>query len=163
MTERHGDRLVAGGSDATHGADPQGGAPAAEHRAEAIREYLMGAGPVATRDRAIPPSTGRSAAPETGHAAGPTGDGFVEPARAEDLRRRWDTVQASFVDDPRAAVEHAEGLAEEAVTELTAALEGRRRDLTERGRDSGTDERPETERLRTVMHGYRDILDRCLA
>ncbi|WP_019633434.1 hypothetical protein [Actinomadura atramentaria] len=76
---------------------------------------------------------------------------------AEDFRRRWHDLQASFVDDPRTAVRRADDLTGEAVDALGRALAERRGRLVDG--DAGTD----TERLRQALRGYRALLDRILS
>jgi len=145
--------------------------PAADRKAEEIRENLMGAGseaPPPTIDPGVAGAeSGRAeeAAPEQASAARADGafdspDGLFETARVEEFRRRWDAIKAAFVDDPREAVQRAEELTDDVVSELTAVMDARRHDLAERRRDSGTtDDKAQTERLRVVLHGYRSVLD----
>jgi hypothetical protein len=117
--------------------------PAAERRAAEVEDDFSrgGAGP----------------APEP---AGPAQATLLEPDHAEEFRRRWDAIKASFVDDPQAAVRRAEQLADEVAAEVARAVDARRRDLIERR--EGIDEQDEhagTERLRLVLHGYHSVLD----
>lgn len=152
-----------------------GPSPAAERKADEVRENLMGRRPEtsasATDETVVPdraPEEG--AAPEAPEQAsterieqrtsGSAGASLFEPTHTEEFRRRWDTIKATFVDDPRDAVRRAEELTDEVVRELTATVESRRRDLaTEHPRDSETaDDKAETERLRVALHGYRGLL-----
>ena len=67
-------------------------------------------------------------------------------------RRRWDTLQASFVDDPRIATEEAGALAGELVRRLSERYE------TLRGESAGGSEQDaDTEVLRHTIRGYRSI------
>lgn len=67
-------------------------------------------------------------------------------------RRRWDTLQASFVDDPRIATEQAGALAGELVRRLSERYE------TLRGESPGGSEQDaDTEVLRHTIRGYRSI------
>jgi hypothetical protein len=156
-----------------------GPAPAAERKADEVRENLMGAGPqtaatgtrpdtaqAASRERGpgpvpAPERAGPARADSApGRAATDTSAWLFEPAHSEEFRRRWDAIKASFVDDPREAVRRADELTDELMRELTATVESRRHDLAERWRDSGTaDDETETERLRLALHGYRNMLD----
>ena len=82
---------------------------------------------------------------------------MVEP---DELRRRWESVQASFVDDPRRAVEQADGIVSAAVAALQAHIEQRREDLAETWRDG---EQASTDTLLTAFQRYRDLFDGVLS
>ncbi|TDD40010.1 hypothetical protein E1287_02240 [Actinomadura sp. KC06] len=84
---------------------------------------------------------------------------LLDPAEAERFRERWREVQSGFVDDPGEAVRRADGLASDAVDALGRAIAAHRRSLAE---DSAKDGRPDTERLRLALHGYRDLLNRVI-
>ncbi|MET8140387.1 hypothetical protein ABZU32_08775 [Sphaerisporangium sp. NPDC005288] len=70
---------------------------------------------------------------------------------AEDFERRWREVQVSFVDDPREAVERADGLVDEAV----AAITSRKQALVDQWKDG---DQNDTERLRLALRDYRSLL-----
>jgi hypothetical protein len=78
----------------------------------------------------------------------------------DDLRRRWETVQASFVDDPRQAVEQADAMVSDAVAALQAHIEQRREDLAETWRESG---QASTDALLVAFQRYRDLFDGVLS
>ncbi|MER7131400.1 hypothetical protein [Streptosporangium saharense] len=78
---------------------------------------------------------------------------------ADEVRRRWQEVQASFVDDPRESVERADSLVTEVGDQLRAALEARASGLRDRWKGS---EGGDTEGLRTALRDYRTLLDRLL-
>jgi hypothetical protein len=93
------------------------------------------------------------------------GDVPAEPVAAlladdatQGFRNRWRDVQLRFVDDPRAAAGEAQGLVEEAIESLAAALAAQKDDLG--GWQNG--ESGDTEQLRVVVRRYRDFLDRLL-
>jgi hypothetical protein len=78
---------------------------------------------------------------------------------AEPFRRRWESVQVGFVDNPVQAVDEAEALVSSVMDELVAGfrtqherLEAFRSD----GNDSSTDE------LRDAFRRYRDFFERLL-
>ena len=77
-----------------------------------------------------------------------------------ELRRRWEVVQASFVDDPRRAVEEADEMVSVAVAALQAHIEQRREDLAEtwRGGEHGS-----TDALLAAFQRYRDMFDGVLS
>jgi hypothetical protein len=72
------------------------------------------------------------------------------------LRGRWRELQASFVDDPRAAVARADELVKDAVQELTRVLDHRTRDLAGRWNGHAA---ADTETLRQTLRDYRSVFD----
>jgi len=79
---------------------------------------------------------------------------------AEAMRRRWTDIQAAFVDEPRRAVEQADGLVAEAIKTL-AEMFAAERDRLERQWDRGDD--VDTEELRQALQRYRSFFTRLLA
>ncbi len=79
---------------------------------------------------------------------------------AEALRRRWTEIQGTFVDEPRRAVEQADGLVAEAIKEL-AEMFAVERDRLEGQWDRGDD--VSTEDLRQALQRYRSFFTRLLA
>ena len=82
--------------------------------------------------------------------------------RGEELqgfRSRWDQVQASFVDEPRLAVEQADGLLANMIKRLAEEFSTARADL-EKQWDTGGD--VSTEELRQVLRRYRSFFNRLL-
>jgi hypothetical protein len=75
------------------------------------------------------------------------------------FRSRWDQVQASFVDEPRLAVEQADGLVASVVKRLAEEFSTARGDL-EKQWDTGGD--VSTEELRQVLRRYRSFFNRLL-
>jgi len=135
-------------------------AEATPERADAARATDSPAADTAS-DAATPATVTGGTAPATA-APGPVDEPatLLELDHAEEFRRRWDAIKASFVDDPRAAVRRAEQLAEEVVTEVARTVDARRRDLIKRREDIGDqDDKTSTERLRIVLHGYHNVLD----
>ena len=95
----------------------------------------------------------------TAECAPPTPSAAERPPAAsggDEITARWHEIQATFVDDPRAAVEQARALVAEAVDRACRGLQGRRDDLNSQW-SAGT---PSTEDLRTTLQGYRALLDR---
>ncbi|AAZ55402.1 hypothetical protein JCM3263A_25210 [Thermobifida fusca] len=84
-----------------------------------------------------------------------------EPEAFTDVQRfhdRWNRIQKSFVDDPRASVAAADSLVGEAIEQFTARLNERRRRIEsswQRRSEGGSD----TERLRVALREYRTLLD----
>jgi len=79
---------------------------------------------------------------------------------AEDFRHRWDTVQASFVDDPRRAVEQADALVAETMTRLAETFASERSRLEERFAQGSN---LSTEDLRVALRHYRSFFKRLLS
>ncbi|WP_371779185.1 hypothetical protein [Streptosporangium subroseum] len=77
----------------------------------------------------------------------------------DEVRRRWQEVQAGFVDDPRDSVERADSLLDEITTSLRTALETRTTELQGRWKNS---DQNDTEELRTALRDYRAMLEQLL-
>jgi len=77
----------------------------------------------------------------------------------DELRPRWADIQASFVDEPRRAVEEADALVADAIRRLAEAFADARADL-ERDWDRGGN--VSTEDLRLAFRRYRTFFDRLL-
>ncbi|MQY09145.1 hypothetical protein [Actinomadura macrotermitis] len=157
-----GDTRVAGA--------PPASAPAAGGGAEATlpdgpREDAPEApGAAAPKPAAAPgtPHGNGSGFPETPSGESPI-ERLLDPAEADRFKERWHDLQASFVDDPHDAVQRADELSAEVVNALGQALTAHKRTLDEGWRTEKEDERPDTERLRLALRGYRQFLDRMLA
>jgi hypothetical protein len=80
--------------------------------------------------------------------------------RAAELRERWRSVQARFVDDPGTTVKEADGLVAEVLEELEAGFRDARSSL-ERQWNDGDD--ASTEDLRVALQRYRSFFERLLA
>ena len=104
-----------------------------------------------------------SSAADTG-AAGESSSAIGDDLFADDemvgLRARWDSVQASFVDDPKECVQRADGLVSDVVDQLTSSFSHARSRLEEqwaRGEEASTED------LRIALKRYREFFDRLLA
>jgi hypothetical protein len=80
--------------------------------------------------------------------------------QAQRLAERWQEIQASFVDQPRASVEQADTLVADLMQRLAATFSDERERL-EGQWDSGGD--VSTEDLRVALTRYRSFFDRLLA
>jgi hypothetical protein len=78
----------------------------------------------------------------------------------QSFRSRWGTVQTSFVDEPRAAVEQADSLVANVVKRIAEQFTSEREQL-EKQWDRG--ENVDTEDLRQALKRYRAFFDRLLA
>lgn len=80
--------------------------------------------------------------------------------QAGDFRERWQGIQASFVDEPRQAVEQADALVADLLQRLAAGFSDERKRLEgqwDRGGDVSTED------LRVALTRYRSFFDRLLA
>ncbi|BCL13599.1 hypothetical protein [Micromonospora sagamiensis] len=116
---------------------------------------------------AAPATAVATGTPDTLTAAGTTGSSpsalaepatLLDPGTAQGFRDRWRDVQLRFVDDPKAAAGQAQGLVEEAIHALAAALAEQKNRIGGWQDDGSVD----TEQLRQAVRQYRDFLDRVL-
>jgi hypothetical protein len=98
-----------------------------------------------------------------GRDAADRGDtrGDMTPLVADEagFRKRWETVQTGFVDEPRRAVEQADALVAEVIKQLVGSF------AEERGRLEGQwsqGNEASTEDLRVALQRYRSFFDRLL-
>jgi hypothetical protein len=75
-------------------------------------------------------------------------------------RGRWKEIQAGFVDEPREAVEQADGLVADLVRQLTAGFSEARSTLESQWAEG---EEASTEDLRMALMRYRAFFKRLLA
>lgn len=91
-------------------------------------------------------------------------DSHTTPLLAQDVVRefqnRWTDIQAGFVDEPRRAVEQADGLVAEAIKRLAESFANERAQL-EHQWDRGGD--VSTEDLRQALQRYRSFFSRLLS
>jgi hypothetical protein len=94
-------------------------------------------------------------------AAVPANDGTARESlfpmtEADDFRHQWDAIQASFVDEPRQAVEEADRLVASAVKRLSETFAADRQSFTRSGDVS-------TEDLRLALKRYKSYFSRLMA
>ena len=82
------------------------------------------------------------------------------PQETQQLRDRWHSIQAGFVDEPRKAVEDADSLVAATMKRLAEIFAGER-DRLESQWDRGDD--VSTEDLRVALRRYRSFFDRLLS
>jgi hypothetical protein len=75
------------------------------------------------------------------------------------FRARWDQVQTSFVDEPRQAVEQADGLVANVVKRIAEQFCAERATLEQQWAEGNVS----TEDLRQALRRYRSFFDRLLA
>jgi hypothetical protein len=79
---------------------------------------------------------------------------------AGDFRGRWESIQTSFVDEPRDAVQRADALVAELMQRLAQTFARERETLEQQwagGGEAGTEE------LRIALQRYRSFFERLLA
>jgi hypothetical protein len=95
----------------------------------------------------------------TRHEGAHEGDPALIPQdRSADYMRRWESLKAGFVDEPRAAVRDANQLVGQVLDELEELFRNQRGELE---RDLGNDQ-ASTEDLRLALGRYRSFFDRLL-
>jgi hypothetical protein len=97
-------------------------------------------------------------------SAEPARDGDEAPLLGEDegaeLGSRWESIQVTFVDDPRRAVEEADGLVAHVMQQLADGFARERENLEgqwSRGEDVSTED------LRVALQRYRSFFQRLLS
>ena len=85
---------------------------------------------------------------------------LLAPEEAAEFHTRWNSVQVSFVDEPRHAVEEADGLVAAAIKRLAEVFARERQQLDSQW-DQG--ENVSTEDLRMALRRYRSFFGRLLS
>jgi hypothetical protein len=80
--------------------------------------------------------------------------------KSQEFRSRWDTIQTSFVDEPRPAVERADSLVAEVMQELARTFAEERQKLEAQW---GRGDNVSTEDLRIALQRYRSFFSRLLS
>jgi hypothetical protein len=150
-----------------------GTAPASEHTEPAERtEPAVSADPTNASAAPADPSTASGESAPSGGPPAPSAEDssvqressteevlFADDDLAE-LRARWASVQASFVDDPKDCVQTADVLVSDLVERLTNGFAHARSRLEEqwaRGEEASTED------LRVALMHYREFFERLLA
>jgi len=79
---------------------------------------------------------------------------------AQEMRTRWEAIQAEFVDDPRISVERADHLVADSIKKLAETFAGERSKLEQQW-SKGND--VSTEDLRQALRRYRSFFHRLLS
>jgi hypothetical protein len=85
---------------------------------------------------------------------------LLPDASTQELRSRWDQVQAGFVDEPRQAVQRADELVANAMKQIAEGFANERSKLESQW-DRGDE--VNTEDLRQALRKYRDFFQRLLS
>ena len=104
----------------------------------------------------------RAPAPSDGApgSAAPTNEPLLPGELTEDFQRRWEEVQTRFVDEPRGAVEQADGLVAKLMQQLAESFAQERERLEAQW---GRGEDISTEDLRVALQRYRSFFQRLLS
>lgn len=161
--ETRGDDVARSGAQAPPDADAAAAAPCVGASAgDAGGDSVTGAPPVGA-------STGDVAGDSVAGAPGAgvsTADGAGDSAQllsaeaSSNLQRRWEEVQTRFVDEPRGAVEQADGLVANLMQQLAEGF-AQERERLEAQWDRGED--ISTEDLRIALQRYRSFFHRLLS
>jgi len=120
-------------------------------------------GPYADPDRSVEDIREDSAARREQEGGGAGEDGrqaLVSKADCEDFTKRWDEIQAGFVDEPRDSVQKADALVAELMKTLAESFAAERKKLEDQW-SSGDD--VSTEELRVSLQRYRSFFHRLLS
>jgi len=85
---------------------------------------------------------------------------LIPKRQMEDLRSRWTSIQANFVDDPRKAVEEANALVSSALKQIEESFRDQHGQIQKqwtKGADASTED------LRIALQQYRMCFDRLLS
>ncbi len=108
---------------------------------------------------AEPPTTGTAVVDRSEQgAAQPTP--LFPSEEGQVFRSRWDSIQTGFVDEPRHAVEQADGLVAEMMQRLARVFADERSTLEEQW---SRGDNISTEDLRVALQRYRSFFDRLLS
>jgi len=166
-----GDQRVDTRTESSGTADEQLATDAQQPDADAMRrggaERSASTGSVTGRtadstDMANRTGTDSVAGSQSGAGSSAEGQGasaLITADRARSYQERWNELKGQFVDDPRHAVRHADGLVGDVLDELEEVFRRQRGEL-ERGLD---DDRSSTEDLRLALGRYREFFDRLLS
>ncbi|MDX1659826.1 MAG: hypothetical protein R3343_13475 [Nitriliruptorales bacterium] len=121
-------------------------------------EGSSGTSPAQTDEHAHTGETRSETASHTSERRASSSDSLLVSDERNDLRDRWDRLQARFVDEPRGATEDADELLRHTFDRLTERWNEQHADL----REALEDDDATTEALRTTLRRYRDAFERLL-
>ena len=84
---------------------------------------------------------------------------LFDPGREQELRERWRSLQAQFVDEPRDTVSEADSLVAELLRDLAQSFDDARSKLEQQWSSGGD---VSTEDLRLTLQRYRSFFERLL-
>lgn len=121
------------------------------------QQRLSTADLVARQDQPHPDDTQRQ---ETGEQTRGGNTPLFSEQEGRDLHAQWEAIQTGFVDEPRQAVERADGLVAHVIQRLAQTFSeehGRLEQQWSQGADVSTEE------LRIALKRYRSFFDRLLS
>ncbi len=130
------------------------------HQKENDRDQPAGDDQLSTSDLAGRPRDEAAARASASDADSESSEPLFPASEVQDLRARWDSIQAGFVDEPRRAVESADSLVAAAMKRLAETFADERQSL-EAQWDRGDD--VSTEDLRLALRKYRSFFGRLLS
>ncbi len=117
-----------------------------------------------------PPTDEQAAAPPPDHQAAPDqpapspqdvrAEEFFPPDRRAQLKGTWVDIQSAFIDEPKRAVQNADGLVKEILGAVSQKFESARHSLEV---EWNRGEQASTEALRIALQRYRALFDRLLS
>jgi hypothetical protein len=116
--------------------------------------------PVSDREVAQPRANAQPADTAVNAEAANERAALFEPALLSEFNTRWTDVQASFVDEPRRAVEQADRLVSDVIQRIADSFSNERTQLEQQW-DRGGD--VSTEDLRQALRRYRSFFSRLLS
>jgi len=119
-------------------------------------DLAQGKRPANTQEMRPQPVTMSGGRPEEGAGSTP----LFPSNELEDLRTRWKDIQTGFVDEPRKAVEQADGLVASAMKRLAEVFAKERSGLEQQWHRG---DNVSTEDLRVALQRYRSFFDRLLS
>lgn len=90
----------------------------------------------------------------------PSEQSLIPKRQIDDMRESWKAIQASFVDEPRKAVQEADQLVKSAVQQMEEVFRNQRAQMEQQwsgGKDVSTED------LRLSLQRYRTFFDRLLS
>ena len=87
-------------------------------------------------------------------------EALFPPSELDDFRKRWNDIQASFVDEPKPSVEKADQLVASVIQKLAQLFAEERSKLESNWSKGGE---VSTEDLRQALRRYRSFFDRLLS
>ena len=130
--------------------------PQFENEEITTADLAQGKRPANTQEMRPQPVAMSGGRPEEGAGSTP----LFPSNELEDLRTRWKEIQTGFVDQPRRAVEQADGLVASAMKRLAEVFAQERSGLEQQW-DRG--DNVSTEDLRVALQRYRSFFDRLLS
>lgn len=130
-----------------------------EHRPGTVRETSTGTGH-GTHEQGEGQS-GTAGTAGAGTSTRSTGEWrLLSDEDSRRMRERWESIQASFIDEPQGAVEEADRLVSDATDQVA---EGFRRERGELEEQWSRGDEISTEELRQTLKRYRSFFDRLLS